>query len=396
MNYLINQEEAIEKLSKLKVGALFMEMGTGKTKVACDLINSRTEMFVLWICPYSVKDQTEEEVKKWTNRKVNVIGIESLVSDKLYLNLLTKMTSGFLVVDESLKIKNRSTIRFRRCMQLGKLARYRLVLNGTPVSKNVLDLWTQMEFLSPKILNMSYNQFKNTYAEYYVRGKLQGLVKKQHNIPHLMSLIEPYIFESRLDIEANKKYINHYYSVNREAYDRLKEEMLQYFSDDDSADFYAFTTKLQQFYTKSQLKQNLIDQIKGQAIVYVKYLDNIPKKAIAITGETKNRDAIIERFRQKEFEKLYMTYGTGALGLNLQFCNQIIFADQTFDYAMKLQAEARIYRIGQDEDVTYHSLLADTGLEKLIQKSLSKKTDLLSEIKNEISQKGTQEWLKSI
>lgn len=34
-----NQLIAYDKFKKLKVGALFMEMGTGKTKVAIDLIN---------------------------------------------------------------------------------------------------------------------------------------------------------------------------------------------------------------------------------------------------------------------------------------------------------------------------------------------------------------------
>lgn len=45
-----NQELAFEKLSKLKVGALFMAMGTGKTKVALDLINSKLNKvdYVLW------------------------------------------------------------------------------------------------------------------------------------------------------------------------------------------------------------------------------------------------------------------------------------------------------------------------------------------------------------
>lgn len=38
---MTKQEEAFKKLSRLKVGALFMEMGTGKTKVALDLISSK-------------------------------------------------------------------------------------------------------------------------------------------------------------------------------------------------------------------------------------------------------------------------------------------------------------------------------------------------------------------
>ena len=37
MSLDLDQRKAIEKLSRLKAGALFMKMGTGKTKVACYL-----------------------------------------------------------------------------------------------------------------------------------------------------------------------------------------------------------------------------------------------------------------------------------------------------------------------------------------------------------------------
>ena len=62
---MTNQEKAFEKLSKLKCGALFMEMGTGKTKVALDLINSKLNKidYVLWICPVSIKNEIEAEKK---------------------------------------------------------------------------------------------------------------------------------------------------------------------------------------------------------------------------------------------------------------------------------------------------------------------------------------------
>ena len=71
-----------------------------------------------------------------------------------------------------------------------------------------------MQFLSPKILNMSYNQYKDTYCEYYIRGKLKGQVKKQYNIEHLISLIQPYIFDCELDIEARKAYHDIAYSMS--------------------------------------------------------------------------------------------------------------------------------------------------------------------------------------
>ena len=52
------QREAVEKLSHVKVGALYMEMGTGKTRTALELIRRRLAAGkvsqVLWLCPYSV------------------------------------------------------------------------------------------------------------------------------------------------------------------------------------------------------------------------------------------------------------------------------------------------------------------------------------------------------
>ena len=66
-----SQQAAFEKLSRLKVGALFMEMGTGKTKVALDLIASKRHRidYVLWICPCSLKG----EIKDISNRMASTI-----------------------------------------------------------------------------------------------------------------------------------------------------------------------------------------------------------------------------------------------------------------------------------------------------------------------------------
>ena len=224
-----NQELAFEKLSKLKVGALFMEMGTGKTKVAFDLIASKKDKvdYILWICPFSIKNEIEQERQKWhPELDIEIVGFETISqSDKKYLELLYKVTSKktFIVADESLKIKNGEAKRTQRITSLGERSKYKLILNGTPLSKNVLDLYPQINFLSPKILNMSFNQFKNQYCEYYIRGKLKNRVKKQYNIEHLISLIKPYIFDSELDLGKGKNYQSIDYSIDDiEEYESIK------------------------------------------------------------------------------------------------------------------------------------------------------------------------------
>lgn len=400
-----NQELAFEKLSRLKVGALFMEMGTGKTKVALDLISSKAHKvdYILWICPFSIKSEIEAERRKWhAELTIDVVGCESIgASDKEFLRLFRAVEThkSFIVVDESLKIKNKDAKRTERILKLGELAEYRLILNGTPLSKNVLDLWTQMQFLSPKILRMSYNEFKNTYCEYYVRGRLKGLVKKQYNVEHLISLIQPYIFDSELELGKQKHYFDYPYQMDdREEYEELKERYLQA----PNIDFMTISQSLQAHYCKSEEKaqiiESLINEINDRVIVFVKFLKSIPNGAAAITGDLneKERAAVIEDFRQGKMKVLYITYGCGAFGLNLQFCKNMIFADHTFDYSQQIQAEARIYRLGQENDVNYYNLWCDVGLERLIRGSLEKKTRLLDEVKKEIDKNGAEQWLKSI
>ena len=66
MSNIKNQQLAFDKLSKLKVGALFLDTGTGKTKVALDLIASKAHKvdYILWICPFSIKSEIESEREK--------------------------------------------------------------------------------------------------------------------------------------------------------------------------------------------------------------------------------------------------------------------------------------------------------------------------------------------
>ena len=128
-----NQELAFEKLSKLKVGALFMEMGTGKTKVALDLIASKKDKvdYILWICPFSIKSEIEQERQKWhPELDIEIVGFETISqSDKKYLELLYKVTSKktFIVADESLKIKNGEAKRTQRITSLGERSKYKLM-----------------------------------------------------------------------------------------------------------------------------------------------------------------------------------------------------------------------------------------------------------------------------
>lgn len=381
-----------------------MSMGTGKTKVALDLICSKAHKvdYILWICPCALKNEIETERQKWQPQlTLDVVGCESIgSSDRIYLETLRKVESGraFIVVDESLKIKNRLAKRTQRIIKLGEKAEYKLILNGTPISKSYCDLWAQMEFLSPKILQMSYTMFYNTYCEYYTRGKLKGKIRSFVNIPHLIDKIAPYVFEADLEIETEKKYETYFFLTDGEEYEQYKNDVFLSFYNNSMNDlnFYAFTTKLQRWYTENSNRaavlQKIIRNIDDKVIVFVRFLASIPADAQRITGaeNMKQRKEILKDFENGKFKVLYITFGCGSFGLNLQFCKHMIFAENIWDYAVKEQAEARIYRIGAGKEVTYYGLTCENvGLESLMLKCIERKSNMLDTVKREIQKCGS-------
>lgn len=393
------QEEAFKKLSRLKVGALFMAMGTGKTKVALDLIASKAHKvdYILWICPYSLKNEIETERLKWhPELQIEVVGCESIgSSDRIYMELYNKVKDdpAFIVVDESLKIKNRNAKRTGRIITLGGFAKYKLILNGTPISKNYCDLWAQMEFLSPKILTMTYSEFYNTYCEYYTRGKMKGKIRRFVNIPHLIDRISPYVFDAELDLDTEAHRQTVLYSTSILEYCDYRDQLIEeyYNEEKDDLNFNAFAMQLQRWYTQHSDRQqaiaDLIREIDDTVIIFVRFLASIPDGANKITGSENNteRRRILADFKAGKFKVLYITYGCGAYGLNLQFCHHMIFAEQIWDYAAREQAEARIYRIGQGSDVYYYNMICDeVGLEELMLKCIRRKSGMLDTVKAEI------------
>lgn len=403
-----SQQEAFEKFRKLKVGALFMRQGTGKTKVAVDLVNHSKADFALFVCPFSTKENLKVEIEKWNlNIEYMIVGYETLSnSDRKYLELMDLVKSKnrlFIVADESVFIKNATSKRSLRMLELAKYSEYRLILNGTPITKNEWDIYNQMEFLSPKILKMSRIEFLNTFFT-LVRFK-----KKNHsphsfyklsevNIDYLHKLINPYIFEC--DLEFDKDEANHYIMIESSEdtyyeYQRLKKDLLEALANY-TADVKMFVNMAVCAFSDECRHHQIANKLKdaGQIIVFCTLLSeirNISKEldCYVITGETPpdKREIIKEKFKNDN-KPLLMTLGTGAYGLNMQFCNKIAFASITFDFAKIEQATSRIKRIGQTQDIEYTWFDSNIKIYDMIQDNISKKRYLKELIIDKMNKEG--------
>lgn len=379
-----------------------MKMGTGKTRVALELIKSKLAYIdcVVWIAPASLLSTRNyhNEIEKWLNFEIpmHFFSVEGISQSRFsYVNLyeLSKAKRCFCVVDESITIKNTDAGRTKRLLYIANNFTFRLILNGTACTKGLYDIYSQMQFLSPKILNMTESQFANIFLTYKNEGyKPWKRWSKPENEEALIEIIRPYIFDCALEIEANLFEKNFFCPLSETEKKEYNDFKYSFLKNNSNLGFLEVAQSFQQFYSLCGIKKQKIDDLvkeitakNEKAVIFCKYLSEIEylKKytPIVFTGKEKHDLSDI-----KNNSMLVCTYGVGSFGLNLQEINNVIYVSQTFDFMQKEQSKHRVYRKGQKKDVTIYNLWCDTGLEEIIKKSLEKKENTLKNIEKYMKQ----------
>jgi SNF2 family DNA or RNA helicase len=95
----------------------------------------------------------------------------------------------------------------------------------------------------------------------------------------------------------------------------------------------------------------------------------------------KQRPLVLERFKgDPQKHVLLMSYGTGSVGLNLQFCNYVFLFDRWWNPAVEDQAINRAHRIGQKEPVFVTRFVTQGTIENRIADILESKRQLFAEL----------------
>lgn len=200
-----HQRVALEESWSAEYYALFMEMGTGKTKVAIDtmgvlyeagklkaaLIIAPKGVYDNWVrgeIPIHLPKRIPRKVCRWipskTKRfeteltdfildktlglKLFVMNVEAFSTSRgsdAAIAFLHQNPDNMVLVDESTTIKNRKAARTRNIMALQQHSKYRRILTGSPITKSPMDLFSQCNFLGEKSLGQnSYYAFQARYA----------------------------------------------------------------------------------------------------------------------------------------------------------------------------------------------------------------------------------------
>ena len=444
-----HQVPAVEKMMHTTIGALFMEMGTGKSRTTIELVHRRLGRIdkAIWFCPVSLKETVRQEILKHTDCTYEdiyvfgdkttakglprvlwyVIGIESTSSSmRVVLAINRLITSQTMVIlDESSFIKGHTSMRTMRITELSKKAKYRLILTGTPISQGVVDLYSQMRFLSPKILGYnSFYSFAANHLEY--SDKFPDKIVRSHNTAYIAAKIKPYVYqitkEECLDLPKKLYETRYCYPTDEQAkyYDFAKDQILSELEKEnfDSSVIFRLFTALQEiacgFWNRKvkgkfklmEFKHDRLDTFMSvvrdipddkKIIVWAKFqydIQGIIRRLTAEYGDEsisvfhggipeKKRTYQVEKFRNQA--KFFVsTPSCGGHGLTLNEAHYDIFYSNSFKYSERLQAEDRNHRIGQGHSVTYIDIQCSCGIDNRIASALINKQNAADSFREEV------------
>lgn len=444
---LEHQKEAVDKLKKLKVGALYMEQGTGKTRTALELISLRYNAgkvnHILWLCPCSVKKTIEKEIIKHIGeiKNITICGIETLSSSiktNRQLRELVNAKNVYLIVDESNLVKNHRAKRTERVTWLAEDCKYKLILNGTPISRNEADLFSQWYILDWRILGYkSFWSFAKNHIEW--DKHIPKRIVRTLNVDYLTRKIAPYTYqitkEESLELPT-KTYMDYYCEMTnnqKSVYDFVAEKLLFEVDEMEPHTIYRLFSGLQNvisgfnvtFNNRKMIKEKMfkdpydnprieilleiINRFKGKFIIFCKYTHEI-NDIIEVLNREYGRNAAVpfdgsvtQKVRQEYLSRfknrvnfLVANKVTAGYGLNLQFCNNIIFYSNDWDFATRSQAEDRVHRIGQNKQVNIIDICAADTLDERILSNLNKKENLVDSFKEMIHKIKDQKNLRKM
>lgn len=358
------------------------------------------------------------ELENWPFKalRIAVINYESTHREGIF-EALAAYKPDLIVCDESQRIKNPSAAQSKALHKLGDAAPFRMILSGTPVQNNAVDLYSQYRFLDPAVYGANFYAFKNRYCimggygQHQIVGyrNMDELVEKEHSVAYRVTK------EECLDL-PQQTFINRYVQftdAEQAIYEQLRKSS---FLELETGENVTATTILTMYLRLMQLtggfltadestrpKQVNTAKLDVLADIVDDYVVDAGKKLVifarfraeiaaienllrlrkiqygSIYGDVpmEERGKIVEDFQTNPDTKVFVAQiQTAGLGITLHAASTAVFYSYDYNYANYAQALARIHRIGQRLPVTYIHLVVDGSIDEKILAALENKEDM--------------------
>jgi SNF2 family DNA or RNA helicase len=423
-------------------------MGTGKTRSAIDICRFRFQTGeakkVLVVVPTSVLGNWKDEVDKFsecsgvvlhhpnrderiklfsTNADFYFVNYEATL---WYLKHILKLNADIVIFDESSRISNPKAKQTKACMEIAGRAKYRMLLNGTPISNKPLDLWSQFYCLDfGDTLGASFTMYrrmyfatikmKNKYGRYFSvykvsnRDSLKEIARKisrksiRYTKEECVKDLPEKTFQRRvLELSPSSRAL--YTEMYKHAILEIS-KMQQNISARIMLTKFVKALQITSGYVKTdegnfiKLKKNpklrelkfLIEEIvpADAMIIWCKYLytieliekmlDQMNLDYLTIKGDVKDKSAVAKLFQNTTRVEIPILIGqirSGGIGLNLHKASFEAFVENEWRLLDREQAVDRCHRIGQTRPVTVIDLVMRDTIDEQILEAIQDKQEI--------------------
>ena len=461
----VHQQVYLQRFWEYPVAALFADMGTGKsfmlinnvamlydkgrlngflivapkgvyrnwfdTEIPKHLPSHVVYRMALWSpSPRKAEQKAMDELFTVTeDLKILVMNIEAFSTAKgtAYAKRFLLVHNAMMAVDESTTIKTPGSARSKNTEKVGRGARFRRILTGSPVTKSPMDLYQQCAFLSDNCLDVSsYYVFQARYAV-TVERQLNTHTFKQivgyRRLDELKEKLDRFAFrvkkEECLDL-PDKLYVKREVDLTPEqqkAYNEMRTLALAQISGGLVSTVNALTQLMRMHQivcghvklddgTVVDLPNKRLDELlsvveetDGKLIIWANYRHDIEAIKLALSkeygmnavgmyyGDTDmdERKRVLEEFQNPDSGMRFFVGNpsTGGYGLTLTAASTMVYYSNSFDLEKRLQSEDRAHRIGQTKNVTYIDLIAVGTVDEKIVKALRAKIDIATQVLGE-------------
>lgn len=393
------------------------DMGLGKTYTGAEKMHELDTNVNLVICQKSKVDDWIEHFKRnypsykifdmtnqckdakraleygfWLNYRHNTVVPSILVINyelAFRRKELLKLENFTLMLDESSLIQNEQAKRSKFILKLK--ANNVILLSGTPTGGKYENLWSQMQLLG---WNISKKMFYNHYVNYHY----------DNNNGFPLMVIDGYKNEERLKRKMREhgchflktdevfdlpEQIHQTISINTtKEYRKFKRDSIVLFNDielvgDTTLTKMLYERQLCGMYNNDKLEafRDLVESTNDRLIVFYNFheelkqllsiCDDCGRSASVVNGKMK----CLDQYENCENSITFIQYQAGAMGLNLQKANKIVYFTPPLSSELFEQSKKRTHRIGQKRTCFYYYLTCKNSVEEKIYKTLEMRKD---------------------
>lgn len=405
-----HQERALKETKEFNRVGYFLDMGLGKTFVGSEKLKELHANTNLVICQKSKLDDWKEHFEKYYSEyntfiysKTREIPPKSVIIINYDLVWRRPELMGLenftLMLDESSCIKNPTSKRTKFILRLK--AENVILLSGTPCGGKYEEFHTQCKLLgwniSKKLYWQQYIKFINMDIGGFKIPKVIGyknvdrLKKKLHDHGSIFMKTEevfdlPDQVEILITVDSTKEY-------KKFKKDRLITIESIELVGDTSLTKMLYLRQLASQYNSNKLSalKDLLESTNDRLIIFYNFTEEmkqmkelcerLDKPISIVNGQTKG----LENYKSKDNTVVLVQYQAGAMGLNLQKSNKIIYYSLPLASELFEQSKKRTHRIGQTRTCMYWYLITKCSIEEQIFETLKERRDYTNKLFEELN-----------